>query len=83
MLCLHCQKALPSGESKFCSPACRAEFARTMPEAISCYYCDAQADGILSAEHEGWTRIEADPEGSSWNYLGLCPECREREGGDP
>jgi hypothetical protein len=83
MLCLHCGVNPPAGESKFCSPACRAEFARTMPESISCSNCDALADGVAQATAAGWTDIEADPEGTSWNYLGFCPDCRreeEREG---
>lgn len=77
MLCLHCQHAPPERGSKFCSPACREAFALTMPEAISCFHCDAMADGVESAQSGGWTCIEADPEGTTWNYLGVCPDCRD------
>ncbi|MFN0019444.1 MAG: hypothetical protein ACKVP0_14355 [Pirellulaceae bacterium] len=47
-----------------------------VPFALSCACCHAdsplsQADAIAA----GWTGIEEDPEGRSWNYLGLCPGC--------
>lgn len=43
-----------------------------------CYCgCDAgeEIESRKQADAEGWTEIEAD-DGHSWNYLGLCPECR-------
>jgi hypothetical protein len=77
--CLQCQAKPQVGESKFCSAECRAEFAKDMAEAIACSLCDAQVDGIAQATEEGWTEIDADPEGTSWNYLALCPACKAEE----
>jgi hypothetical protein len=74
--CLHCQKK-HNRDSKFCSPACREEFAKTMCEALACFECDAQIDGIATAAAAGWKDIEPDPEGTTWNYLGLCPDCHD------
>jgi hypothetical protein len=79
LFCLQCQGKPPVGESKFCSAECRAAFAKGMAEAIACHLCDAQIDGITAATAAGWTDIGPDPEGTSWNYLGLCPECRATE----
>ncbi|MFO0809063.1 MAG: hypothetical protein U0746_10600 [Gemmataceae bacterium] len=78
-ICRHCETRPVNGASLFCSPECRAEFAKTMPELIECSDCDAQADSIAEATAAGWTEIDPDPEGYSWNYLGLCPECRAVE----
>jgi hypothetical protein len=47
-----------------------------MAEAVACVSCDAHIDGIAEAQSEGWADITADPEGYSWNYLGVCPDCR-------
>src|SRR4051794_9587613 len=63
MVCLHCGANPAAGERKFCSPACRAEFARTMPESVSCSNCDTTADGVAEATAAGWIDIEPDPEG--------------------
>jgi hypothetical protein len=79
MLCLCCGVKPTAGESKFCTPACREAFAKTMPESISCSSCDATADGVAEATAAGWVEIEADPEGTSWNYLGFCPDCQRDE----
>jgi hypothetical protein len=79
LICLHCQAKPPVGESKFCSAECRTAFAATMAEAIECYVCDAQIDGLAEATAAGWTELEPHPEGTTWNYLGLCPECRAIE----
>jgi len=49
-----------------------------LPETITCCRCDAQRESIQEAADEGWTDITPD-DGPSWNYLGLCPECREEE----
>lgn len=78
MPCIQCWARPPSGESKFCSTECRAEFEKSMAEAIACSLCDATADDIKAAEAEGWTDIEPDSEGTTWNYLGFCPECRDK-----
>jgi hypothetical protein len=77
--CLHCQLQPARRESKFCSETCRDEFAKDMAEAICCHRCDAQADGIADAVRDGWTGIDPDPEGTTWNYLGLCPDCPKED----
>lgn len=49
-----------------------------VPFTLACYHCDA-GDHIRSHEQaaqEGWTRIEYN-DGAGWNFLGVCPECRE------
>lgn len=79
MFCLHCGVNAAAYESKFCTAACREQFAATMPESISCSGCDAMADGVAEATAAGWIDIEPDPDGSSWNYLGYCPECQREE----
>ena len=50
-----------------------------VPETIACMYCDVDSPASLAAaQQEGWTDLDRD-DGAGWNYLGLCPECRERE----
>jgi len=47
------------------------------PFSIMCQDCDA-GQGIVNKEdaHEaGWTEIERDLDGASWNDMGLCPDC--------
>ncbi len=47
--------------------------------SLCCTGCDAGTD-ITTPEQaisEGWSNIEEDFDGRSWNYLGMCPECRE------
>ncbi len=81
-LCLHCEAKPAVDESKFCSKACRDAFAMNMAEAITCANvgCDAQEDGVITAMAAGWLDIQPDPEGTSWNYLGICPECATMDG---
>lgn len=45
--------------------------------SLCCLLCDdgLQYDCELEAIAAGWREIEADPEGLSWTYLGVCPEC--------
>jgi hypothetical protein len=76
-LCHHCGEKPRRGESLFCSEECKAEFAKIAAEAIACGSCDAIIDGITEALAAGWSDIEPDLEGYSWNYLGTCPDCRE------
>ena len=48
--------------------------------SISCAGpCDAMADSLAAAVKEGWRDIQEDLSGLSWNYLGQCPACYERE----
>jgi hypothetical protein len=45
--------------------------------SLTCQYCDAGTNVTSreQAEAEGWTEIEDDRGGWSWNYLGVCPDC--------
>ena len=46
--------------------------------SLSCQMCDAGTN-VLSkeqAEAEGWVELEEDPDGLSWTWLGICPDCR-------
>src|SRR5205814_966099 len=46
-------------------------------ETIACYECDAPGPPSLAAALEaGWRNLLCD-KGPKWNYLGLCPGCRE------
>lgn len=49
-----------------------------IPESVSCEQCDAGMDSLAEALREGWTDLCRD-DGTSWNYLGLCPQCQEAE----
>jgi hypothetical protein len=51
------------------------------PFTLQCVECDAGMD-IESPEQaiaDGWTEIEEDFDGLSWNYLGRCPEHQVEE----
>lgn len=47
----------------------------TVAESISCAECSETADSLSEALQNGWTRLQADLSGLSWNYLGICPSC--------
>lgn len=52
-----------------------------LPFSLSCNHCSA-GDGIDSIEQAtalGWSSIEEDADGMSWDYLGLCPECLKEQ----
>ena len=51
--------------------------------SLSCICCDGGDDMRTKAQATslGWTGICAD-DGASWNYLGLCPLCRQSEAVD-
>lgn len=44
-------------------------------ETVTCAHCDASADSLADAVRNGFTRLQPDPDGLSWNYLGECSEC--------
>jgi len=44
-------------------------------ETVACAHCDASADSLAEAVTQGFARLQADPEGYSYNYLGECPDC--------
>jgi hypothetical protein len=55
------------------------------PFVLSCVLCDA-GDGLENAEQAraaGWSDIEQDFGGTSWNNLGVCPDCHEAWFGEP
>ena len=53
---------------------------RDVPFSLSCTECDCDSpDSYEAALSDGWTQIEYYPEGSSENFLGLCPDCRREE----
>ncbi len=46
--------------------------------SLNCWHCDdgMNVESYEQAIDEGWTEIEHN-DGLGWNYLGLCPDCRE------
>jgi len=44
-------------------------------ETVTCAHCDASCDSLADAVRAGFTRLQPDPDGVSWNYLGECSEC--------
>jgi hypothetical protein len=44
---------------------------------LTCGRCgdDCERETYAEAIAGGWTEIEPDLEGVSWNFLGHCPEC--------
>ena len=53
---------------------------RVVPFSLSCTECDSDSpDTYEGAVSDGWTQIEYFPQGSSENFLGLCPDCRREE----
>lgn len=53
--------------------------ADEVPETIACARCDVDSPASLAAAlQEGWIDLCRD-DGPSWNYLGVCPACQERE----
>ncbi len=48
-----------------------------IPETFACVRCDADSPSSFEeAVRQGWTEIQADFQGASWNYLGVCPDCK-------
>lgn len=49
--------------------------------SLCCTGCDAGGD-IETPEQaiaQGWSDIDEDFDGRSWNYLGTCPDCRAED----
>lgn len=57
------------------TPAVPQKSSQRVAESLSCAECDATADSLSDALQNGWTRLQADLSGLSWNYLGICPSC--------
>lgn len=51
------------------------------PFSLYCTNCDAGMEHATpeQALSHGWSDIEEDFGGGSWNYLGTCPDCRESD----
>jgi len=84
--CLHCEQGEREPGSNFCSPACRREFAKTMPFVLACWECSADEGDCQTVEEAtaaGWDDVVADPEGFCWNYIGLCPDCKSGQARTP
>ena len=76
MMCLHCEQNAASRNSHFCSPACKMAFMSANDGPVDCGECSCEAESVAEAEANGWLDVTPDPEGFSWNYLALCPECQ-------
>ena len=57
------------------------DFPADVPFSLSCESCDGgmEISSYEEAIAAGWTDICYAPELSMANYLGLCPECRQRQ----
>lgn len=52
---------------------------REIHEIVTCSGgCDETIDSVVDAVREGWTELLADPDGTSWDFLGVCPSCNEQ-----
>lgn len=79
--CLHCKSSPTPRDSHFCSPACRDQWCRDMPFVLTCCNCDADegdCQTIGEAILAGWSGIEEDPDGATWNFIGECPDCKDK-----
>jgi hypothetical protein len=57
-----------------------ADLPKGVPFVMQCSECDMDAPPSWeSAVLAGWTEIEADLNGMTWNFLGMCPECRDEQ----
>lgn len=79
--CLTCDRPIQLG-SWFCDrKVCVKRHLKANPGPIRCGYsdgCDRELETVSEAKAAGWKSIEADAEGSTWNWLGTCPECAKR-----
>lgn len=57
------------------------DFPPDVPFSLTCESCDGgmEIGSYEEALLSGWTDIVFAPEQLLANYLGLCPECRQRE----
>ncbi len=55
-------------------------FPPEVPFSLTCEECDGgmEIGSYEEAVEQGWTGIEYTPEQMLANFLGLCPECRQR-----
>jgi hypothetical protein len=52
-----------------------------VPFSLTCESCDGgmEIESYAAAIAAGWTEIEYAPELPMANFLGLCPQCRQRQ----
>jgi hypothetical protein len=77
--CIQCENRPERSGSRFCSEECKEEYTATCHPAIACRECDEFVEDLDEAKVAGWTDVELDVEGWSWNHLGLCPDCTKLE----
>jgi hypothetical protein len=77
--CMKCKNHLQRSDSRFCCEACKDGYAATCFPAIARRDCDAFIEDLDEAKVAGWTDVELDVVGHSWNFLGLCPDCTTLE----
>lgn len=71
--CLNCgQPAAPN--SSFCGQTCGYVFAQKKQGPVQCDECMFTVDVVKEAE--GWSDIRPAPEGISYNWGGICPDCQ-------
>ena len=69
LLCVICHK------NSFMRVAC--------PFSLACGMCDCPSpDSLQAAISDGWRSIRYDPDGTSWYFIGTCPECHVEEAED-
>lgn len=75
MLCMNCEKPARD-DSHFCSGECASAFVTRLQGPVQCEECMYEVDTVAEAKRAKWTGIEPAPEGFSYNFGGLCPDCR-------
>ena len=75
MTCLHCDRMKARADSHYCSETCKEEYMRRKIGPVVCEHCGVEHDTIREAKRAGFVEIVADPEGMSWNFMGVCKIC--------
>lgn len=74
MDCMNCETKPARKDSHFCSDKCGEAFCKKMQGPVQCE-CMLESETVAEAKESGWRKIRTDPEGSSTNFTGICPEC--------
>lgn len=78
MLCIQCEaKQVRHGETHFCSDKCSRAFMKDKDGPVQCVNCFDEYETVAEAKAGGWRRVTQDPDGISYNFSGVCPECRK------
>lgn len=77
MLCMNCEKEPARPDSHYCSARCSAKFVKRTNGPVQCDHCFAEMETPQEARKAGWTHVSPSPEGISFNYGGVCPDCAE------